>query len=131
MKGGDRIWILVARKWAGEATEEELKELEQWQRQHPDDVYTLQILADLLNTQRPTDKTAAEQAFDEHMLRLEEHLAAPARRQRAPVPRPHPASHRHRPGDTPLPPAEHHHPRPSHRYPPQLYARRLAQLFPE
>jgi putative ABC transport system permease protein len=75
MNGRDRIWILVARKWAGEATEEELKELEQWQRQHPDDVYTLQILADLLKTQRPTDKTAAEQAFDEHMLRLEEHSA--------------------------------------------------------
>lgn len=76
MNGRDRIWILVARKFAGEATEEELKELEQWQRQHPDDVYTLQILSDILNMkQPPTDTSAAERAFDEHMLRLEEHSA--------------------------------------------------------
>jgi hypothetical protein len=33
VKGQERIWILMARKLAGEAGEEELKELQQWQQQ--------------------------------------------------------------------------------------------------
>ncbi len=45
MKEQDRIWILMARKLSGEATEDELKELQIWQQQNPDVTYSLQLLS--------------------------------------------------------------------------------------
>jgi len=77
VKGQERIWILMARKLAGEAGDEELKELQQWQQQHPEEVYSLQILFDYWKATQPENREMAEQAFDEHMLRLEQHAAQP------------------------------------------------------
>src|ERR1700722_18704693 len=77
VKGQERIWILMARKLAGEASEEELKELQQWQQQHPDEIYSLQILFDFWMAKQPENREIAEQAFDEHLLRLQQ-LPPPA-----------------------------------------------------
>jgi len=52
MKDKDRIWHLMARKFSGEATEEELKELEVWLQKHPEMTYSLQLLADLWKARR-------------------------------------------------------------------------------
>jgi hypothetical protein len=78
VKGQERIWILMARKLAGEAGEEELKELQQWQQQHPDEIYSLQILFDYWMSKQPENRKIAEQAFEEHLLRLEQLTAQPS-----------------------------------------------------
>src|ERR1700743_2270711 len=82
MKEQDRIWILLSRKLAGEATEKEIKELEEWQRLHPEMSYSFQFLSDLWNARSPEDRDMAEgtntekaekaeEAFEAHLLRLE------------------------------------------------------------
>src|SRR6202012_5515681 len=68
----------MARKLAGEAGEEELKELEQWQQQHPDEIYSLQILFDFWMSGRSENRETTEQAFDEHLLRMQQHAVQPA-----------------------------------------------------
>jgi len=78
VKGQERIWILMARKLAGEAGEEELKELQQWQQQHPDEIYSLQILFDYWMSGQPENGETAEQAFEEHLLRMQQLAAQPA-----------------------------------------------------
>jgi len=47
MKEPDRIWTLIARKLAKEATEKELEELQELLKKYPDFGYSLQILSDL------------------------------------------------------------------------------------
>jgi ABC-type antimicrobial peptide transport system permease subunit len=69
MKREDRIWLLLARKLSGEATEEELKELALYQQEHPDNTYSLQMLADLWQTEHKPEDTPAE-AFDRHLFRM-------------------------------------------------------------
>ena len=70
MKDKDRIWHLMARKFSGEATEEELKELESWQQQHPEMTYSLQLLADLWKGEPKQDGGDAEDAFSRHLTRM-------------------------------------------------------------
>src|SRR5579859_4133694 len=70
MKGQDRIWILMARKLSGEATAEEIAELERFQQQHPEMTYSLQMIADLWRSQNPTDDAEADQAFNRHLTRM-------------------------------------------------------------
>lgn len=70
MKEKDRIWHLMARKLSGEATEEEKKELESWQQQHPEMTYSLQLLADLWRSQPEKDETETEDAFSRHLTRM-------------------------------------------------------------
>jgi transmembrane sensor len=40
----DRIWILFARRISGEITPEEVKELEALVREHPEHVYSMDII---------------------------------------------------------------------------------------
>ncbi|GGB02896.1 ABC transporter permease [Puia dinghuensis] len=73
MKEQNHIWILMARKLSGEATPEEIAELERFQQQHPEMTYSLQLLADLWRAQKPADPadaTEADQAFSRHLTRM-------------------------------------------------------------
>lgn len=72
MKERSRIWTLMARKLSGEATPDELAELERLQQQHPEMTYSLQLLADLYRSHPPADEieAEAEQAFSRHLTRM-------------------------------------------------------------
>ena len=84
MKEEDRLWILMSRKLAGEATPEELAELARFQQQHPDKTYALQVLADLWYAQQKESPVSgdakdakdarqakeAEDAFQRHLTRM-------------------------------------------------------------
>ena len=84
MKEEDRLWILMSRKLAGEATPEELAELARFQQQHPDKTYALQVLADLWYAQQKESSVSgeakeakdarqakeAEDAFQRHLTRM-------------------------------------------------------------
>ncbi|HEY6899606.1 MAG TPA: ABC transporter permease [Puia sp.] len=93
MKEKDRIWHLMARKLSGEATEEEIKELEQWQQQHPEMTYSLQMLSDLWKSLPENDQSGADAAFNRHLTRmtikdLSATPAAPTPQPAAPIPQP-------------------------------------------
>ncbi len=65
-------WNLIAKKLTGEATPEELKELEELLRNNPELHYPLQTIADLWNSSSPTDQHKAEQAFSRHLDRMQD-----------------------------------------------------------
>jgi len=70
MKEEDRIWRLIAKRLAGEATEKDLRELQELLKAHPDKSYSSQLLIDLWKPVAAEDTGAAEKAFDNHMQRL-------------------------------------------------------------
>jgi ferric-dicitrate binding protein FerR (iron transport regulator) len=65
-------WNLIAKKLTGEATPEELKELEELLRQNPELHYPLQTITDLWNPTNPEDQHVAEEAFSRHMDRMQD-----------------------------------------------------------
>jgi ferric-dicitrate binding protein FerR (iron transport regulator) len=67
----DRTWFLIGKKLAGEASAEELNELEGLLRSDPDMHYALQNITDLWNLPAPANNDA-EEAFDRHINRLKE-----------------------------------------------------------
>ncbi|MBS1669019.1 MAG: FecR family protein [Bacteroidetes bacterium] len=70
----DHIWELVAKKLSGEAGEEELQELKQLLRNHPDLHYPIQYIIDLWKSDTTGFKSGdAHEAFNRHVERMEEH----------------------------------------------------------
>jgi ferric-dicitrate binding protein FerR (iron transport regulator) len=67
----DRTWFLIGKKLAGEASAEELSELEELLRSDPDMHYALQNITDLWNLPEPANNDA-EEAFNRHVNRLKE-----------------------------------------------------------
>ena len=67
----NKLWDLIARKLSGEATAEELAELEKLLRAHPDMHYPMQTVADLWHHSTP-DTEDAQQAFARHSNRMKE-----------------------------------------------------------
>lgn len=65
----DRTWFLIGKKLAGEASAEELNELEGLLRSDPDMHYALQNITDLWNLTTPVNNDA-EEAFNRHVSRL-------------------------------------------------------------
>ena len=78
MKEKDRIWTLVSRKLAGEATGKEIKELEELLRKNPDLGYSVQLLSDVWQAKVAGDPDEAEQAFDRHLSRLDDPTRQPS-----------------------------------------------------
>lgn len=70
MQEQDRIWTLVARKLAGEATDEECRELEQLLNGRPDLTYTVEMMLNLWAQEKPSDRQEAEAAFDRLQQRM-------------------------------------------------------------
>jgi ferric-dicitrate binding protein FerR (iron transport regulator) len=65
-------WNLIAKKLAGEATPEELKELDTLLRNNPELYYPFQTIADLWKHTSPKEKALAERAFSTHLDRMED-----------------------------------------------------------
>jgi transmembrane sensor len=66
----DRIWNLIAKKLAGEATEGDLKELESTLRIDPDLHYSLEALHDMWKKQSAQEPEQAEVAYKKHIDRM-------------------------------------------------------------
>ena len=66
----DRIWNLIAKKLAGEASPGELKELESALRLDPDLHYSLEALQDMWKKQSEEETAQSEIAFQRHMDRM-------------------------------------------------------------
>ena len=63
-------WQLVAKMLAGEASKEELAELELLLRSNPDLHYPLQIITGLWRASGPEEQKKAEEAFSKHLDRM-------------------------------------------------------------
>jgi transmembrane sensor len=70
MENKDNAWDLIAKKLAGEATLQELEELEDLLRKNPGLYYPLQTVADLWMHTSSDDRTQAEEAFSRHLDRM-------------------------------------------------------------
>jgi ABC-type antimicrobial peptide transport system permease subunit len=86
MKDQDRIWTLVARKLAGEASWDERMELEMLLHKYPEMTYRVEMLLNLWSQEKPAENEEAEAAFDRLMHKMArkkeqtEHAAAMASR---------------------------------------------------
>jgi putative ABC transport system permease protein len=69
MQDQDRIWDLIAKKLAGEASDDELKELDQLLQQNPGSSFPLEQLSQLWTREAPDESYQAEQAFQKHVDR--------------------------------------------------------------
>jgi ferric-dicitrate binding protein FerR (iron transport regulator) len=65
-----RIWNLMAKRLAGEASAEDLLELENLMRRYPDLHYPMQTVADLWNLELQQDPDEISQAFARHRERM-------------------------------------------------------------
>src|SRR5580658_826518 len=68
----EKIWNLIARKLSGEASQEELKLLEDILRENPDLHYPMQTITDLWEHERHIIKQSGENAFNRHIARMKE-----------------------------------------------------------
>lgn len=66
----DQLWYLVSKKLAQEATAQELAELEELLRQHPEMHYAIQHIQDLWKLQ-PQEAPEAGEAFRKHLERMQ------------------------------------------------------------
>jgi transmembrane sensor len=66
------IWNLIAKKLAGEASQQELFELEILLKNKPDLHYSVQTVIDLWNTRGRENRKEASKAFERHLLRMKD-----------------------------------------------------------
>ncbi|MFT3823109.1 MAG: ABC transporter permease [Chitinophagaceae bacterium] len=72
MEERDHIWNLAAKKLSGEATAEELEELQQLLQQHPEMVASIGVLSAIWKpSDQKIDEAETENAFNRHMHRME------------------------------------------------------------
>ncbi len=68
----ERFWLLIAKKIAKEANEQELVELNQCIQEHPEWQFAVQNLENIWQIPVPIDETAADDAFMLHLNKLAE-----------------------------------------------------------
>ncbi|MBX3238762.1 MAG: FecR family protein [Chitinophagaceae bacterium] len=68
----DRIWYILGKKLTNEASSEELRELGDLLRRHPELHYPIQNILDLWKVDKPRETLEARQALQHHLLRLQE-----------------------------------------------------------
>src|ERR1700744_4699837 len=95
MKDKDHIWKLIARKLSGEATPEELTELERLLESDESKQHAMQLLSSLWNPEDAWEGTSPEEASERLQLRMDELPVAPVwppgpARARTPPPAPVP-----------------------------------------
>jgi transmembrane sensor len=64
------VWNLIAKKLAGEASPEEIRELERLLKNNPEVHYPMQTISDIWNSSASPDKNEAEAAFSRHLDRM-------------------------------------------------------------
>jgi transmembrane sensor len=69
----EKIWNLIAKKLSGEASGEELHDLEMLLHQNPDLHYSMQAILDLWNSNPIQKKEGSEKAFQKHADRMNFH----------------------------------------------------------
>lgn len=74
----DRFWLLVSLKLSGEATQEELSELDALLQQAPEMGLKLDLLSNIWKEKHPGLSVRKEEALNKHLLRLSNHFAKPA-----------------------------------------------------
>lgn len=67
----DRLWFVLGKRLSGDASREELQELEQLLSQHPELFYSVQNVMDLWRLGRQVDDSEARTALQKHLLRLD------------------------------------------------------------
>lgn len=72
----DRFWLLVSLKLAGEATSEELAEMETFLQQRPEMGMRMEVLNGLWQGE-PEDQGRRSDALNRHLQRLSNHLSTP------------------------------------------------------
>lgn len=68
----ERIWNLIARKLSGDASLEELQELELLLTENPNENYSMEILTDLWQSKTAKDHSIAENKYRELVLRMQQ-----------------------------------------------------------
>jgi transmembrane sensor len=68
----ERIWELMARKLAGEASVEELGELDQLVRTNPDLHFSIQAITDLWDHNHPPVDASLQLSYQQHINRMQE-----------------------------------------------------------
>ena len=68
----ENFWILLSKKLSGEASDQELKELESLILSHPEWQYAIQNLGDLWKHEAPKDEAQADDAYMLHLHRMTE-----------------------------------------------------------
>jgi len=79
MKERDRIWKLVAKRLAGEATERDIRELQELINDQPESSYSIQLLIDMWESSSRRDIGETKAAFDRHLQRLDAHQRSSAK----------------------------------------------------
>lgn len=74
----ERVWYLLSVQLSGEATPEELEELNALLKQQPGLGLRADIMRNLWNSKHRTAELATPSRFDKHLQRLSNHLAQPA-----------------------------------------------------
>jgi transmembrane sensor len=74
----DRFWSLASLKVSGEATEEELAELDKLLTQYPEMVLRLEVYTNIWRQKHPGLPVNNEYAYNRHLQRLSNHFSAPA-----------------------------------------------------
>lgn len=74
----DRFWLLVSLKLSGEATPEELAELDSLLQKAPEMGLKLDLLNNIWKEKHPGLSVRKEEALNKHLLRLSNHFAKPA-----------------------------------------------------
>ncbi len=73
----DRFWLLVSLKFSGEASAEELAELDTMVQQYPDLGFRASILENILSRSGGDIATNKEDVYNKHLQRLSNHFATP------------------------------------------------------
>ncbi|OLY93135.1 FecR family protein [Cnuella takakiae] len=73
----DRLWTLVSLQLAGEASQEELSELNGLLKAFPEAVFQAEMMKELWLQKPKPNKVQAEDAFSKHLQRLSTHLSEP------------------------------------------------------
>ncbi|HXL57861.1 MAG TPA: FecR family protein [Chitinophagaceae bacterium] len=73
----ERFWLLVSLKLSGEASPEELIELDENIQQHPELIFRVETFTRLWNAKWQDKFAKKEEAFDRHLQRLSNHLSDP------------------------------------------------------
>lgn len=68
----EKFWVLFSKKLSGEASAEEMQELQALVQQHPEWQYSIQNLEDLWSLKQPTDQQPEEDAYLLHLHRMKE-----------------------------------------------------------
>lgn len=73
----ERVWYLLSVQLSGEATAEELEELNTLLKQHPSLGLRAEVMRNIWNS-KPQSLPVTSTSFDKHLQRLSNHLAQPA-----------------------------------------------------